>query len=68
MKTLFLLIPFLTFAQTQAERPIDIVKVYEDVLEMGYESDQIYRVLIDKYAIRKDTLKVEFYKVKLKEL
>jgi hypothetical protein len=64
MKTLFLLIPFLTFAQTE----IDVVKVYEDVLKMGYESKQIYTVLIDKYEQRNDTLKVEYYKIKMKEL
>jgi hypothetical protein len=63
MKTLFLLIPFLTFAQTE----IDVVKVYEDVL-MGYESKQIYTVLIEKYEQRNDTIKVEYYKIKLKEL
>jgi hypothetical protein len=64
MKTLFLLIPLLTFAQVE----IDVVKVYEDVLKMGYESKQIYSVLIEKYEQRNDTIKVECYKIKLKEL
>lgn len=64
MKLVFLLLPFLAFAQPQ----IDVVKVYEDVLKMGYESKQIYTVLIEKYTERKDTLKVEYYKYKLKGL
>jgi hypothetical protein len=38
------------------------VKVYEDVLKMGYESKQIYDVLIKEYTKRNDTIKVNYYK------
>jgi hypothetical protein len=64
MKILIVILLFLSnlTAQTQADKPIDIVKVYEDVLEMGYESEQIYDVLIEEYAKRNDTIKVEYYK------
>lgn len=46
-------------------RPIDKVKVYEEVLKMGYESRQLYEVLIQEYTKRKDTLKVKYYRKKL---
>lgn len=46
-------------------RPIDKIKVYEEVLKMGYESKQLYEVLIQEYAKRKDTLKVKYYRKKL---
>ena len=66
MKILIVILLFLSnlTAQTQADKPIDIVKVYEDVLEMGYESEQIYDVLIAEYKKRNDTIKVEYYKKK----
>lgn len=46
-------------------RPIDKIKVYEEVLKMGYESKQLYEVLIQEYTKRKDTLKVKYYRKKL---
>lgn len=59
MKTLLLLLlPLCITAQE-----VDIVKVYEDVLKMGYKSEQIYDVLICEYKKRNDTIKVEYYKL-----
>ena len=58
---LFILFSATLTAQTQAERHIDIVTVYERVLEMGYKNEQIYCVLIEAYTRRNDTLKVKYY-------
>lgn len=62
MKTLLLfLIPLLSLAQPPKE--IDIVKVYEKVLDMGYRSEQIFEVLKKEYEKRNDTIKLEQLKI-----
>lgn len=66
MKYLILFFPLLVFGQRPTRIAdtikIDVVAVYEDVVRMGYKSEQIFTLLAEKYEIRKDTVMAKKYR------